>query len=88
MTALLGEEPINPEKHLLEGGWSSVGIQLGVGSDTESGKMWVPAAKVEKGYHTVNQEGLQYGKRRVPLLAVQQLAGILQSWLVVLPGVA
>ena len=50
--------------------------------------MWVPAAKVEKGSHTVNQEGLQYGDRRVPLLAIQQLAGILQSWLVVLPVVA
>ena len=27
MTALLGEEPINPEKHALEGGWSTAGIQ-------------------------------------------------------------
>ena len=88
MAACIGDEPVNDGKFAEEGQWATACVQLGVGTDTESETVWIPEAKIQKGYHASRLPSLRYGRRRVPLINVQRPHGLLQAWVVVYPALA
>ncbi len=88
LVAVQGVDAVNPEKQKVEGTWATTLIQLGVGFDTLTEQLWLPHAKVEKGWYLLNLECFRRGCRRVPLGRGPRAGGVASELGVCLPHAA
>eukprot|EP00971_Amphidinium_carterae_P317263 6307466-Amphidinium_carterae.1 len=86
MRGILGRDALNAKKDKLEGQFDEKCLAWGLQYDSQAGTVSVPPAKLLKGAWVVHSQVFDPGNKRVALLEVQKLHGVLNYYAMVQPA--